>query len=221
MEMRTTFSRIAFWLISAVVLSAALAVTPLKGADAVRETALVNVNADDLKTLEKLPGVTPAVAHKIVNGRPYHNIADLKKATGLSNAKLNTIKDSITFGTEGATPVKKSKSATTSSDTSTRQSSTASSQSPSNPNHKTRAESSGAENNPTPTGRLTPGQTVNINTATAEELDALPGIGPSKAQAIIDFRNQHGPFNSIEDIKNVKGIKEGEFTKLKDYIRVK
>jgi len=65
------------------------------------------------------------------------------------------------------------------------------------------------------------GQTVNINTATLEQLDALPGIGPSKAQAVIDYRNEHGRFNSIEDIQNVKGIKEGEFSKIKDLIRVK
>jgi competence protein ComEA len=60
------------------------------------------------------------------------------------------------------------------------------------------------------------GDKVNLNTATKEELDALPGIGPVKAQAIIDAR----PFKSIEDVKRVKGIKEGEFSKIKDQITV-
>jgi len=61
---------------------------------------------------------------------------------------------------------------------------------------------------------------VNINTATKEELDALPGIGPVKAQAIVDYRNANGPFKSPEDIMKVKGIKEGEFGKIKDQISV-
>ncbi len=62
---------------------------------------------------------------------------------------------------------------------------------------------------------------ININTATAEELDKLPGIGPVKSQAIIQYREEHGGFKSIDEIKNVKGIKEGEFGKIKDNITVK
>src|SRR5437868_13851994 len=61
---------------------------------------------------------------------------------------------------------------------------------------------------------------VNINTATKEQLDALPGIGPVKAQAIIDYRNANGPFKTPGDIMKVKGIKEGEFGKIKDQIAV-
>ena len=61
---------------------------------------------------------------------------------------------------------------------------------------------------------------VNINTATKEQLDALPGIGPVKAQAIIDYRNANGPFKSPEDVMKVRGIKQGEIGKIRDQISV-
>jgi len=65
-----------------------------------------------------------------------------------------------------------------------------------------------------------PGGLININTATLEELDSLPGIGPITAQKIIDYRLANGLFNRIEDIMNVPGIGEGTFTKIKDLITV-
>jgi competence protein ComEA len=61
---------------------------------------------------------------------------------------------------------------------------------------------------------------VNINTASSAELDTLPGIGPTTAQKIIDYRQQNGPFLSIEDIVNVSGIGPGTYEKLKDLITV-
>jgi competence protein ComEA len=62
--------------------------------------------------------------------------------------------------------------------------------------------------------------TVNLNTATKDELVALPGIGPAKAQAIIDYRTTHGPFKSVEQLKDVKGIGAKRFEKLKPEITV-
>lgn len=61
---------------------------------------------------------------------------------------------------------------------------------------------------------------VNINTASKEELTKVNGIGDSKAQAIIDYRNNIGKFTSIEDIKKVTGIGEALYNKVKDYITV-
>lgn len=62
--------------------------------------------------------------------------------------------------------------------------------------------------------------TININTASASELTQIPGIGESKAQKIIAYREENGGFSSIEDIMFIPGIKEGMFNKIKDYIRV-
>ena len=64
------------------------------------------------------------------------------------------------------------------------------------------------------------GEKVNINTAKQTELETLPGIGPSTAQKIIDYRTKNGLFETIEDIQNVKGIGDGKFEEIKDNICV-
>jgi len=67
-------------------------------------------------------------------------------------------------------------------------------------------------------GLLVPGlalAAVNLNTASMEELVALPGVGPAKAQAILDHRKAHGPFKSVEELKDVKGIGVKRFEKIK------
>jgi len=61
---------------------------------------------------------------------------------------------------------------------------------------------------------------VNLNTAGKEQLMTLTGIGESRAEDIIRYRQEHGPFERIEDIMNVSGIKEGAFQKIKDSITV-
>lgn len=61
---------------------------------------------------------------------------------------------------------------------------------------------------------------VNINSATLEELKTLKGIGDSKANSIIEYRENSGSFKNIEDIKNVDGIGEKVFEKIKDSLTV-
>ena len=62
---------------------------------------------------------------------------------------------------------------------------------------------------------------ININTATIEELQKLPGVGESMAKKIIAYRIQNGKFTKIEDIKNVNGIGEAKFNNIKEFIIVK
>ena len=62
---------------------------------------------------------------------------------------------------------------------------------------------------------------ININKATQTELETIPGIGPSTALKIINYRNENGKFLKIEDIKNISGIGDAKFNNIKDYITIK
>lgn len=64
------------------------------------------------------------------------------------------------------------------------------------------------------------GPLININTASESDLDTLPGIGPSTAKRIIEYREKNGQFSTIEDIKKVKGIGDGTFKKFSHKITV-
>ncbi len=61
---------------------------------------------------------------------------------------------------------------------------------------------------------------INLNTATAEQLDSLPGIGAKVAARIIEYRQKNGPFKKIEDLMNVRGIGEKNFLKIKGRLTV-
>ena len=158
----------------------------------------VDLNAASEKELEAIKGVGPATAKKIVTNRPYKSVDELSKA-GLSAKQIDSVKPFVTVGATAPAPAPApagSKAAT-----------------PAQPAQPT---PSVAKTPATSVPKLAPGQTVNINRATKAELEALPDIGPVKAQAIIDGR----PYKTKEDIMKVKGIKEGTFGQIKDLITV-
>lgn len=62
--------------------------------------------------------------------------------------------------------------------------------------------------------------TINLNTATASQLEMLPGIGPRTAERIIEYRQKHGGFKKIEELMNVQGIGEKGFLKLKPLVGI-
>ena len=162
------------------------------------QTKAIDLNTASEKELESIKGVGPATAKKIVAGRPYNSVDDLAKA-GIGAKAIEGMKPFVTVGKPASTPPVSSTKAPASP--------------PSSEAAPQKAVEKAATAQP---AKLAAGQKVNINTATKEQLEALPGIGPVKAQAVIDGR----PYKSNEDIMKVKGIKEGTFKKIKDSITV-
>jgi comEA protein len=69
-----------------------------------------------------------------------------------------------------------------------------------------------------PTSAAAPGGLIHLNTATAQQLQTLPGIGPTLAQRIIDYRDANGPFTTLEQLMLVEDIGEKRFAAIKDYL---
>jgi competence protein ComEA len=73
---------------------------------------------------------------------------------------------------------------------------------------------------PAPSGSAHPAGPVNLNQATLEQLEALPGVGPVLGQRILDWRSQHGRFASVEQLREVSGIGPATFARLRDLVTV-
>ena len=71
-----------------------------------------------------------------------------------------------------------------------------------------------------PSAKKAPAAIVNLNTASAADLQTLPGIGAKTAARILDYRQKNGPFKKIEELMNIRGVGEKNFLKLKNQITV-
>jgi competence ComEA-like helix-hairpin-helix protein len=152
----------------------------------------VDLNTADVATLESLPGVGPEIAQAIVAARPFKSTSELESVRGIGPARMKELQGLVTVSR-----VDSSDGRTTRSNTPRRV----------QDEPRTSRQPASTEAHPR----------INLNTASLEELESLPEIGPVKAQAIIDER----PFSSIEDVMRVKGIKEGTFEVIRDKITVR
>ncbi len=167
----------------------------------------VDLNTATADELEELPGIGPARAAAIIKARPFKAVADLKNVDEVPARVYNEIEPRLIASppavVETKTAAKKAVARAES------------------PRAKAAAKEAEEEEHPAQQSRkkaaLAPGRMININTASADELQELPGIGPVRSEAIIKGR----PFETIEDVMKVDGIKEGIFGWIKDHITVK
>ena len=172
---------------------------------------LVDINNATQKELEGIKGVGAVTAKKIIAGRPYKSVDELSKA-GIKPKAIEAMKPFVTVGNAPAAPVTETatKAMTKAAAPVTAPVSAAATDLKNTGDKvKTKAKSAAA--------KLAPGTKININTADQAMIEKLPEIGPVKAKAIIDGR----PYNSIEDVMKVKGVKGKTFDAIKDYIVVK
>jgi competence protein ComEA len=209
---------ISFALLISAAFILGTGVTPAqaaKKADAQKAiAALVDINSATQKELEDIKGVGPATAKKIIANRPYKSVDELSKA-GLKTKAIEAMKPFITGGKAQVAPVT---AATTQAATKATapvkavatKATTDVTKAATDVKEKTKSAKTAA-------AKLAAGTKININTADQSTIEKLPEIGPVKAKAIIAGR----PYNSIEDIMKVKGIKGKTFDAIKEYIVVK
>ena len=194
--------------------------------------AAVDVNTATVGQLETLPGVGPAMAKAIMEARPYNKFDDLGRVKGLGEAKLAALRGRVSFAkaptatekvkakAEAAAETVKAKAEAATETVKTKGAAAAETVKTKAGEMKAKAvtaKETVKEKIEATKSKVPPGKKINLNTASKDDLQLLWGIGPVYAQAIIDAR----PFNTIEDITKVKGIKEVEFGKIKDEITVK
>jgi competence protein ComEA len=159
--------------------------------------------------LARLPRVGMGLAKKMVAWReahgPFGGLSALDQVPGVGPALLATLGEHLSFSGPGSAPVA---DATAPPDT------------PGGgaPLAPLSAMTTGLLPGPPPAAGL-PGR-LNLNTANAAALDALPGIGPARAASIVQYRAQHGPFQSVEDLGEVPGIGAAAVARLRDQVAV-
>jgi competence protein ComEA len=175
--------------------------------EATSATGKVDLNTATAEELEELPGIGPARAAAIIKARPFKAVADLKNVEEVPGRVYGEIEPRLTASPPAVVETKTAARKPTARAES--------------PRAKAAAKEAEDEEHPAQHSRkkaaLAPGRKININSASVEELQELPGIGPVRSEAIVKGR----PFDTIEDVMKVDGIKEGVFGWIKDHITVK
>ncbi len=185
----------------------------------------IDVNAAAADELDRLPGVGPALAARIVTereqGGAFDSAADLHAVPGLGGALLARLEPHLAFGPGAGLPRRGS---VTPAETDVVREATggAGSQGERGGRGRTRKPRSAGETRvaPSPTSPLSPsaGERLDLNRATAADLEALPGIGPALAARIVAKRDSLRGFRTIDDLVRVRGIGPATLTRLRPYL---
>ena len=163
----------------------------------------VDVDVATTSELTRLPRVGPRLAKVIVADREAHgafgSLAGLDRVSGIGPGLLKVLAPHIGF----------SGSSTTHPLAEPALSGALTGQDPGSVRHKS------VPLPPSPAGP------VNINSATVTELDALPGVGPAKAAAILQYRQQHGPFTAVEELARVPGFGAASVSRLRERVTLR
>lgn len=179
----------------------------------------IDLNTASRDELLTLNGVGPATADAIIAARPFSKVEELKDVPGIGDVRWGEIRRDVTVKNSKAKAKKEPREPRT---TKTAPTDRAPAGAPATVEQEGRSERPRLDqpkNRPAPPtdDELLEIREVNINTASREEIESLLGIGPVKAQAIIDNR----PYRSIEEVREVKGIKKKTFEQIRDRITVR
>ncbi len=164
---------------------------PLPVQPGATSTLLLDVNTASHEQLRSLPGVGPKTAEKIIAARPFASVPELRRVKGIGAKKLARLLPLVRAGPSGHQAV-----------------ATPATPLPTTPGPAVLPASADHDG------------LIDLNTASAEALDTLPGIGPKTAARILEWRGANGPFLSIDQVTQVKGIGPKKLQKLRPLVTV-